>query len=44
MLHGTSGSGASFLNPSYMTGMFAPGQPLDAARYYLVIPDNIGTL
>jgi homoserine O-acetyltransferase len=43
MLHGTSGSGASFLIPSYTTGMFAEGQPLDASRYYLVIPDNIGT-
>lgn len=43
LLHGTSGSGASFLIPAYMNGMFGPGQLLDAARYYLIIPDNIGT-
>ena len=43
MLHGTSGSGASFLIPAYVNGMFGAGQPLDASRYYLIIPDNIGT-
>jgi homoserine O-acetyltransferase/O-succinyltransferase len=43
MLHGTSGSGASFLIPTYMNGMFGAGQPLNASRYYLIIPDNIGT-
>lgn len=43
MLHGTSGSGASFLIPAYLNGLFASGQLLDAARYYLIIPDNIGT-
>lgn len=43
MLHGTSGSGASFLIPAYINGLYGPGQLLDVSRYYLIIPDNIGT-
>nr|GAJ33476.1 putative homoserine O-acetyltransferase [Bradyrhizobium sp. DOA9] len=42
VLHGTGGSGASMLSPSFAGELFGPGQPLDAAKYYIIIPDNIG--
>ncbi|MBR1166155.1 alpha/beta fold hydrolase [Bradyrhizobium liaoningense] len=42
VLHGTGGSGASMLTPSFAGELFGPGQPLDAAKYYIIIPDNVG--
>jgi homoserine O-acetyltransferase len=42
VLHGTAGSGASMLTPAFAGELFGPGQPLDAARYYIIIPDTIG--
>jgi homoserine O-acetyltransferase len=42
ILHGTTGSGASFLRPEFAGELFGRGQPLDAARYYLILPDGIG--
>jgi homoserine O-acetyltransferase len=42
ILHGTTGSGAQFLRPEFAGELFGQGQPLDASRYYLVLPDNIG--
>jgi homoserine O-acetyltransferase len=42
ILHGTTGSGAQFLSPSFADELYGPGQPLDVSRYFLVIPDNIG--
>jgi homoserine O-acetyltransferase len=42
LLHGTAGSGASMLTPALAGELFGPGQPLDASRYYIVIPDTIG--
>lgn len=42
LLHGTTGSGMQFLQPSFAGAMFGPGQPLDATKYYLIIPDGIG--
>ncbi len=42
ILHGTTGSSAQFLQPIFAGELFGPGQPLDATRYYLVIPDNLG--
>jgi homoserine O-acetyltransferase len=42
VLHGTSGSGAGFMNPAFAGELFGPGQPLDAARYFLIFPDAIG--
>ncbi len=43
LLHGTAGSGAGMLTPAFAGELFGPGQPLDAARYYLILPDAIGT-
>jgi homoserine O-acetyltransferase/O-succinyltransferase len=42
VLHGTTGSAASMLTPAFAGELFGAGQPLDAARYYIVIPDSLG--
>ena len=42
ILHGTSGSGKSLLRPIFAGALFGPGQLLDASKYYLIVPDNIG--
>jgi homoserine acetyltransferase len=43
ILHGTAGSGASMLSKDFADELFGPGQPLDASRYYLILPDALGT-
>ena len=43
ILHGTTGSSASMLTPAFAGELFGPGQPLDASRYYVILPDAIGT-
>ena len=42
VLHGTTGSGAQFVGPTFAGELFGPGQPLDTARTYVVLPDGIG--
>lgn len=42
ILHGTSGTGSSLLRAEFAGELFGAGQPLDAARYFIVIPDGIG--
>jgi homoserine O-acetyltransferase len=42
VLHWTGSSGEVFLGPNYMDALFDPGRPLDARRYYLIFPDNVG--
>jgi homoserine O-acetyltransferase len=42
VLHWTGSSGASLLNAAYMNSLFGPGCPLDASRYYLILPDSVG--
>jgi homoserine O-acetyltransferase len=42
ILHGTTGSGASMLRPGFGDELFGPGQPLDASKYYIILPDAIG--
>ncbi len=42
VLHGSGGSAASMLTPSFAGELFGPGQPLDAKKYYIIIPDGIG--
>ena len=42
VLHGTGGSALSMLTPGFAGELFGPGQPLDAAKYYIIIPDSIG--
>jgi homoserine O-acetyltransferase len=43
ILHGTTGSGANFLNKDFADELFGPGQPLDASRYYIILPDALGS-
>jgi homoserine O-acetyltransferase len=43
VLHGTAGSGTGMLAPGFGGELFGPGQPLDASRYYVILPDAIGT-
>ena len=42
ILHGTSGSGSSFLSYTFAGRLFGEGQILDAKRYFIILPDNIG--
>src|SRR5690349_6790262 len=42
VLHGSGGSAASMLTPTFAGELFGPGQPLDASKYYIIIPDSIG--
>jgi homoserine O-acetyltransferase len=42
IMHGTGGSGGSLVRDEFAGELFGPGQPLDAARYFIVLPDGIG--
>jgi homoserine O-acetyltransferase/O-succinyltransferase len=42
VLHGSGGSAATMLTPAFAGELFGPGQPLDASKYYVIIPDGIG--
>lgn len=42
ILHGTGGTGRSFLSNTYAGQLFGPGQILDSTKYYIVLPDGIG--
>jgi len=42
ILHGTGGSGRQFLTPNFGGVLFGPGQLLDASKYFIILPDNVG--
>jgi homoserine O-acetyltransferase/O-succinyltransferase len=42
ILHGTGGSGGGFLSENFGGRLFGKGQLLDAERYFIILPDNIG--
>jgi homoserine O-acetyltransferase len=42
ILHGTGGTGRQFLTPTFGGVLFGPGQLLDASKYFIVLPDNVG--
>jgi len=42
IMHGTGGSGKQFLSEAFAGVLFGAGQPLDANRYYIILPDGIG--
>ena len=42
VLHGTTGSAASMLTPAFAGELFGSGQPLDASRYFIILPDALG--
>jgi homoserine O-acetyltransferase len=41
-LHGTTGSGLGSLTPAFAGELFGLGQPLDATKYFIILPDAIG--
>jgi len=43
ILHGTAGSGTGMLAANFGGELFGPGQPLDASRYFIILPDALGT-
>jgi len=42
VLHWTGSGGSALSTPEYLKALFDPGRPLDARRYYLIFPDNLG--
>ena len=42
VLHGTNGSSTALLTPQFAGELFGPGQPLDATKHFLILPDAIG--
>lgn len=42
ILHGTGGTGSQFLGQGFAGELYGAGQPLDTARFYVILPDNIG--
>jgi homoserine O-acetyltransferase len=42
IMHGTTGSGAQFIRPEFAGELFGKDQPLDAAKFFIVLPDAIG--
>ena len=42
VLHGSGGSANNMLTPAFAGQLFGPGQPLDAKKYFIIIPDALG--
>jgi homoserine O-acetyltransferase len=42
IIHGTTGSGAQFIRPEFAGELFGKDQPLDATKFFIVLPDGIG--
>jgi homoserine O-acetyltransferase len=42
LIHNTTGTAKTWLEPALAGELFGPGQPLDAARHFLIVPDIIG--
>jgi homoserine O-acetyltransferase len=42
VLHGSGGSAERMLTRTFAGELFGPGQPFDATRYYIIIPDALG--
>ena len=42
IMHGTTGSGAQFIRADFAGELFGKDQPLDATRFFIVLPDGIG--
>ena len=43
ILHGTTGNGGGFLSRQFAGELFGPGELLDTATHYIILPDGIGT-
>jgi homoserine O-acetyltransferase len=42
IMHGTTGSGAQFIRPEFAGELFGKDQPLDATKFFVILPDAIG--
>jgi homoserine O-acetyltransferase len=42
ILHGSTGAGTNMLNANFAGELFGRGQPLDASRYFVILPDALG--
>lgn len=42
VLHWTGADARALLTSNYRNALFAPGKPLDANRFFLIFPDNVG--
>ena len=42
IMHGTTGSGAQFIRPEFAGELFGKDQPLDATKFFIILPDAIG--
>jgi len=42
IMHGTGGSGRGFLGTGFGGELFGKDQPLDAGRFYIILPDALG--
>jgi len=42
VLHGSGGSAKSMLTPAFAGELFGSGQPFDATKYFIIIPDALG--
>ncbi len=42
IMHGTTGSGAQFIRPDFAGELFGKDQPLDATKFFIVLPDGVG--
>jgi homoserine O-acetyltransferase len=42
VLHGSAGSSRSMVSPAFAGQLFGPGQALDAATHFIIIPDALG--
>ena len=42
IMHGTGGSGRGFLSATFGGQLFGAGQLLDATKYFIILPDDIG--
>lgn len=42
IMHGTGGAGTSFLSPTFAGILFSSGGLLDATKYFIILPDDVG--
>jgi len=42
IMHGTGGTGAQFIRPEFAGVLFGPGALLDAKRFFIILPDDVG--
>jgi homoserine O-acetyltransferase/O-succinyltransferase len=42
ILHGTAGSASGMLTPTFAGELFGADQPLDARKYFIIVPDALG--